>query len=157
MNYRIDCRREAAFASIRAGDLAPLRAQDQLLREMKGNRGFRLRGFNEGPLNFNPTYKYDPRSDEYDSSEKRRIPAWCDRILWRSRVPARVKQMHYKRYDCVNVSDHRPVSAAFKLTIKRIQSEARARSKAIVQVAWADEVQRLLVTAHDFYVDQGLL
>ena len=45
-----------------------LQAQDQLLKEMKLNRGFRLRTFAEGPLSFAPTYKYDRRSDEYDSS-----------------------------------------------------------------------------------------
>ncbi|EAU82410.2 type I inositol-1,4,5-trisphosphate 5-phosphatase 11 [Coprinopsis cinerea okayama7 len=157
LNYRIDLRREAALSAIKLGDFALLRAHDQLLREMKTNRGFRLRGFNEGPLNFAPTYKYDPRSHEYDTSEKRRTPSWCDRILWRSRVPGRMKQLHYKRYDDVTVSDHRPVSAAFRVTTKMIQGEARARSKAIVEVAWADESERLLEFARAFYVREALL
>ena len=33
-------------------------------------------GYNEGPLLFRPTYKYDYGFDTYDSSEKYRIPAW---------------------------------------------------------------------------------
>ena len=33
-------------------------------------------GYQEGPLLFRPTYKYDLHSDTYDSSEKMRIPAW---------------------------------------------------------------------------------
>ena len=44
-----------------------------------------FREFIEGDLNFDPTYKYDEFSDDYDTSEKGRTPAWCDRVLWRRR------------------------------------------------------------------------
>src|SRR5688572_11003886 len=74
MNYRIDHRRDAIISAIKAGELASLLPHDQLLREIKHNRGCRLRGFSEGLLNFDPTYKYDRRSDEYDTSEKHRAP-----------------------------------------------------------------------------------
>ncbi|KAJ3912636.1 Endonuclease/exonuclease/phosphatase, partial [Lentinula edodes] len=71
-----------------------------------------FRFFTEGPITFAPTYKYDRRSDVYDTSEKRRAAAWCDRVLWRSRL-------HYQRYE-VNVSDHRPIPAAFDISVKRV-------------------------------------
>ena len=40
-----------------------------------------LRGFKELPPGFDPTFKYDltPPYD-YDTSEKKRAPAWCDRV-----------------------------------------------------------------------------
>ena len=41
-----------------------------------------FRGFQEGPIRFAPTYKYDLFSDDYDTSEKQRSPAWTDRVLW---------------------------------------------------------------------------
>lgn len=63
--------------------------QDQCRREMAAGRVFR--GLREGgPLAFRPTYKFDKASANpfaYDTSEKRRIPAWCDRIFFRGSVP----------------------------------------------------------------------
>ncbi|KAG6825085.1 hypothetical protein H0H92_004750 [Tricholoma furcatifolium] len=156
MNYRIDHRRDAIIAAVHANEYSHLLLHDQLLREIKHNRGCRFRGFSEGPLKFPPTYKYDRGTDDYDTSEKRRLPAWCDRVLWRSRVPSRVSQLHYRRYE-VDVSDHRPISAAFTVTIKSLKHEARQKVKSAVQAEWADEQDRLLLEAKKFYVRQSLI
>jgi hypothetical protein len=144
------------ISAIQSGDLEILHTHDQLLKEMKHNRGFRLRSFREGPLTFVPTYKYDRRSSEFDTSEKKRVPAWCDRILWRSRDPERVKQLHYRRYEA-NVSDHRPISAGFAMTVKSVRADAWARENALAQEAWLGTQVELLASARVFYVDQALI
>ncbi|KAG6876892.1 hypothetical protein C0992_011416 [Termitomyces sp. T32_za158] len=156
MNYRIDHRRDAIISSIRSNDYTHLLTHDQLLREIKYNRACRFRGFSEGALNFPPTYKYDPHTNDYDTSEKRRSPAWCDRVLWRSRVPTRMKQVHYRRYE-VDVSDHRPVSAAFEVVVKCLEREERVKVKTAVQRSWVEEQSRLLGEAKKFYVRQALI
>ena len=46
----------------------------QLSNERAAGRTFS--GFEEAPIAFAPSYKYDIFSDVYDSSEKCRVPAW---------------------------------------------------------------------------------
>lgn len=156
MNYRIDQRRDAVVAAIQANDLDPLLTHDQLHKEMKHNRAFRLRAFCEGPLTFAPTYKYDRNSNTFDTSEKRRVPAWCDRVLWRSSEAERVALLEYRRWE-VNVSDHRPVSAVFRVTVKRVVPEARERERRVLETWWSGVESALLAHASAFYEAQAVL
>ncbi|KAI0269350.1 DNase I-like protein [Gloeopeniophorella convolvens] len=151
LNYRIDQRRDAVVTSVRQDTYHGMLVHDQLTKEMKAN--VRLRSFAEGAITFPPTYKYDLHSTEYDTSEKRRIPAWCDRVLWRARDPSRVEQLHYRRYE-PDISDHRPISAAFRVRVKSIQHDARAGVKGDVLAQWAVREQQLLDNARAFYVEQ---
>ncbi|KAI4169533.1 MAG: hypothetical protein LQ346_008957 [Caloplaca aetnensis] len=65
--------------------LASLLPHDQLLERMRKRKAFHD-GWREGPIDFLPTYKYDVGSvGMFDSSEKKRGPSWCDRILFRTR------------------------------------------------------------------------
>lgn len=65
--------------------LSCLLPHDELQQQMKLRKAFHD-GWQEGPINFLPTYKYDAGSvGVFDSSEKKRAPSWCDRILYRSR------------------------------------------------------------------------
>ncbi|KAJ3983448.1 hypothetical protein F5890DRAFT_197978 [Lentinula detonsa] len=57
-------------------------------------------------------------------------------------VSFRVKQLHYQRYE-VNVSDHRPISAAFNITVKRTRHEIREKKKAEVQMQWTGLQEKL--------------
>lgn len=126
MNYRIDTMsRDAVVNSVKTGNLEKLLERDQLLVSKRKNPGFRLRYFNELPITFAPTYKYDVGSDTYDSSEKKRAPAWCDRILYRDgHHTKRIQQYDYRRHD-VRVSDHRPVTASFDMIVKSVVPEER--------------------------------
>ncbi|EIW76980.1 DNase I-like protein [Coniophora puteana RWD-64-598 SS2] len=103
------------IAAMHSGDWEALLAHDRLAKEMRFTRDFRFRSFSEGALTFAPTYRYRGGSDEFDTSEKRRVPAWCDHVLWRSRVPERFMQTHYCRRE-PSISDHRPISAGFVIT-----------------------------------------
>jgi hypothetical protein len=82
-------------------------------------------------------------TDTYDSSEKRRIPAWCDRILWRTDQHDKVRPLHYTRGE-VNVSDHKPVLAGFEVEVKAIVPELRARVWEETERAW-QEVEKDVV------------
>lgn len=65
--------------------LDSLLPHDQLRRVQRERKAFHD-GWREGPITFLPTYKYDVGSmGMFDSSEKKRGPSWCDRILYRSR------------------------------------------------------------------------
>lgn len=50
---------------------------------MQQQQGNIFHDYLEGKINFPPTYKYDIFSDDYDTSEKSRQPAWTDRVLWK--------------------------------------------------------------------------
>ena len=65
--------------------LASLLLHDELHQQMKARKAF-ADGWREGDITFLPTYKYDVGSvGVFDSSEKKRAPSWCDRILYRTR------------------------------------------------------------------------
>jgi phosphatidylinositol-bisphosphatase len=71
-------------ASLQA-TLDSLLPHDQLRLVQKNHKAFHD-GWKEGPISFLPTYKYDVGSmGIFDSSEKKRAPSWCDRILFRTR------------------------------------------------------------------------
>ena len=74
----------------------------QLKQMMDENQVFA--GYQEGPLLFRPTYRYDLGTDTYDTSEKMRIPAWTDRILYRGDT---LNLQAYSRAE-LRGSDHKP-------------------------------------------------
>ncbi|KAJ8005645.1 hypothetical protein DPEC_G00120080 [Dallia pectoralis] len=135
LNFRID---ELEIPQVKTAidnnKLQLLWEKDQLNQAKDGEPV--LDGFLEGPLKFPPTYKFDVGTDTYDTSGKKRKPAWTDRILWRLRATApsrpalnagkrssmsglscgtKVTQHFYRSHMEYMVSDHKPVSSIFTL------------------------------------------
>lgn len=145
LNYRIDTMgRDIIISAVKANNLAKLLERDQLLLSRRKNPGFRLRAFQEAPITFAPTYKYDVGTDTYDTSEKRRAPAWCDRILYRGL--SRIKPVEYRRHE-VRISDHRPVSGLFKIRVKRVSPRRRLTTWEQCEEAWRDRKAKILSEA----------
>ncbi|PWN92684.1 DNase I-like protein [Acaromyces ingoldii] len=150
LNYRIDASREACLGYLAAGNLEALRQKDQLLRERRANVAHRLRHFVEGDIDFIPTYKFKPGTNEWDPSEKQRVPAWCDRVLWYCRTKGAVRQAKYERLD-ERASDHRPVSAAFTVRVRKTDGSRRAVVKSVLEEQWDAEKRRRLDVAAAYY------
>ncbi|KAJ5157574.1 Inositol-1-4-5-trisphosphate 5-phosphatase 1 [Penicillium canariense] len=110
-NYRIGLGNQIVRDLISHRDFQKLYDNDQLNLHMIAGRVFQF--YSEGLITFAPTYKYDVGTDNYDTSDKSRIPAWCDRILWRG---ANLRQTQYHTAD-LRVSDHRPIFAKFDCMI----------------------------------------
>lgn len=110
-NYRIDLPNEEVRSAIESRDLQHLIKHDQLINQMRRERAFQ--GFSEGPINFLPTYKFDNGTSRYDTSEKNRIPAWTDRVIFCGKA---LRQLGYDRAEMVS-SDHKPVKALFDVEV----------------------------------------
>ena len=120
-NYRVDLDNASVRAYAEDDALDMLLAADQLNYVMSTGAAFS--GYVEGPILFRPTYRYDVGTDNYDTSEKMRIPAWTgtsppvtwscivtwnwkriDRVLYRG---SKLDLSIYSRAE-LRGSDHRP-------------------------------------------------
>ena len=102
---------------------------DQLRREqIRGEESpSKLFCFMEMPLDFLPSYKYEPGTDNYDGG-KGRAPAWCDRILWfthERRLPKITDPEprsifipdYYGMHMQPRISDHKAVSSGMTVSV----------------------------------------
>ncbi|KAF8204786.1 inositol polyphosphate phosphatase [Pholiota molesta] len=119
-NYRIDLDNATVRSLAEHDDFDPLVAADQLRQAIDSSAAFA--GYEEGPLLFRPTYRYDLGTDNYDTSEKMRIPAWTDRILHRGNE---LDLAVYSRAE-LRGSDHKPVFATFRAQIRIIDPVKKA-------------------------------
>ncbi|KLJ07684.1 hypothetical protein EMPG_16845 [Blastomyces silverae] len=118
-NYRIGLPDDTVRGLIKAGDLESLYEHDQLNLQMVAGLTFPF--YSEARITFPPTYKYDNGTDQYDTSEKARTPAWCDRILWKG---ANIRLREYNTAP-LKFSDHRPVYATFDCEISIVNEKRK--------------------------------
>nr|XP_046241430.1 phosphatidylinositol polyphosphate 5-phosphatase type IV isoform X2 [Scatophagus argus] len=118
-NFRLSKDRvdvEAIMSRTVGGDMSPLLEHDQLSKEM--NDGSIFKGFQEAPVHFLPTYKFDTGCDIYDTTSKQRTPSYTDRILFRNRQSNDIHIVKYTSCSSIKTSDHRPVIGVFQVKLR---------------------------------------
>ncbi|XP_055821109.1 type I inositol polyphosphate 5-phosphatase 2-like [Solanum dulcamara] len=135
LNYRISMEDAEVRKLVAKKQWDELLNSDQLHKELRNGHVFA--GWKEGLINFAPTYKYEFNTDRYNGEilregEKKRSPAWCDRILWLGKG---IKQLFYKRAE-LKLSDHRPVSSMFSVEVeifnhRKLQRVLNVKSAAV--------------------------
>lgn len=112
LNYRLKLSNAKTRELVAKEEWEELMDSDQLIKQLR--KGNVFDGWSEGFIDFAPTYKYMINSNRYfgetaKAGEKRRTPAWCDRILF---IGKGINQLSYTRVEKM-LSDHRPVNAVF--------------------------------------------
>ncbi|PAV85651.1 hypothetical protein WR25_08257 [Diploscapter pachys] len=128
LNYRLNweriaCSGEDIRIMASSSNYRSLLKNDQLKEQIKIGAVFV--GFHEKEIfDFRPTYKYDVGTDVWDSSEKGRVPAWTDRILWwKSGQEMVVEQKSLQSINNISISDHKPVVGEFRIVLKCVDQK----------------------------------
>ena len=171
LNYRIDGQYDQVCKLAKEREYPLLLLCDQLRREHLGNRVFR--GFVEPPIAFQPTYKFDKGSlSTYDSSEKKRVPAWCDRILFYTRRSSKsddmeIEPVEYSAWMDVIDSDHKPVYGSFKVSLTKLDAPKKRNITASILSDAVQDVESVgiprfvlsphTVKLHPFHNPEGVI
>lgn len=96
LNFRVQGWQDMATDYSNAQVLSNLQKEHDELNKLRESN-LVLRGFDESPINFPPTYKYlVPTQSTFDT---RKTPSWCDRVLFRRYSPESFKIRSYRSVD----------------------------------------------------------
>lgn len=122
-----------------------LKEYDQL--RLQRNLGNVFAGYMEGRISFKPTYKFDPGTDVWDTSDKQRDPSWTDRILYRGE---HLQLTQYRSHWELKMSDHKPVSGLFEAGIKVMKSREEKMAEEIHDIkAEMNSLKQLLGSVNE--------
>ena len=99
-NYRVNKTIEEAEKIYKEGNEMSLLEFDQMNEQIK-LYNLKSFGYNEGKINFLPTYKYEDNEISCDGEDH--IPSWTDRILWK------VNNEKYKIQDNTKINSKKSV------------------------------------------------
>jgi endonuclease/exonuclease/phosphatase family metal-dependent hydrolase len=114
LNYRVTREWDGALLLVEKQNWRRLMLFDQMRQEMLKLSVFG--GFDEGPVNFAPTYRWEKKSNAF-SNKRFQSPSWTDRVVTHSfpdsgeLVTTALSAVHH-----IHSSDHRPVFAHLSLT-----------------------------------------
>ncbi|KNC75860.1 hypothetical protein SARC_11620 [Sphaeroforma arctica JP610] len=149
LNYRIDLSNKKTRTLIDGSDWSDLYCSDQLMKERAKGRVFN--GFKEEEITFPPTYKFDFGTDMYDTSEKQRIPAWTDRVLYK---PEGISCSNYTSHPTIMISDHKPVSAVLSVDVNIVDE---AKLETVYQNVLRDNDRLKNIALPDATVDTNMV
>ncbi|WVQ76507.1 hypothetical protein IAR50_006177 [Cryptococcus sp. DSM 104548] len=137
LNYRIDLPDAEVREKVEAQEWQSLLEKDQLRQDAAAKKSFA--GFQEGDIDFPPTFKYVHGSSTFDF---KRAPAYTDRVLYslppsplsapttsnpNPTGPTNQHSLEVTSYTSHPIlwSDHRPVSCSFAVSASKVDQEAR--------------------------------
>lgn len=150
LNYRITLPNDKTRFFIDKNDLKSLLERDQLSYQMMRIKEFKH--FRESPIDFLPTYKFDKFSDQYDTSEKQRVPAWTDRIIFSG---SHLKSIKYDIASVIKFSDHRPVYNIFRSRITNIDDEIKENIASKLRQTYTQDTKSKRIELNDASVSSA--
>ncbi|KAG2159338.1 DNase I-like protein [Suillus bovinus] len=114
--------RELLSSSPGTGNIPLLLKYDQLKTAIASGKAFTE--FSEHAITHMPSYRYASNTSEDSLGyDRKRKPAWTDRILHMSAPSVPVTQRSYCSHPQITMSDHRPVSADFDLKVSIVDKQ----------------------------------
>ncbi|KAH8057305.1 hypothetical protein JL722_6958 [Aureococcus anophagefferens] len=113
MNFRLtgDLESKSVADDVKNGDYAKHYAADELARDHSAADSV-VAGWELPRCDFPPTFKVK-RGVVEETYNRKRVPAWCDRVLYRTALESHL--ISYASHPKLTTSDHKPVALALDL------------------------------------------